>query len=1631
MNDIDNYKRFNTNKIFISNSLYYCIFITAELSYNVYFKKGFCLFNTLIILINLLIIKILSDLFKLNDLINNKEEYYYPFSKLNIKHLKNLLNKFNYYYSELLKYIQSFNKIMKIFIMTFYFFTNNYIFIKYSLYLNSTKYNKNIEFSVINYNTLNDLTRYIIIFFPFLDIYQKVYIYLKDEEANICVYLKNNFLSSLILLYYFIYANNITQTTYIIMYLIIINLISLVAIIIEEYIKQNKHNYFKLKFNIDYNYLVFNSNFNIYSYKFEQDFKSIIDDKIIIDSTDNLLNKQDYNCLNSNNCLYIKNFYINNPISILINSTKLYINYVFDINNIYLNNNEILLTSCSILKNNTESVYLINCILLRLLNSEVNNLNGKYLQTLATSEEEVSLINNIISEYKRLQKIIKTILLKIGISVETLDENCVLNCLLMNYKEIEKNYNLSYQANITSSDKSNANKSLNLINSNCNLLIKKFFNFIEIILDNISKTSDYVDYSIVNYSVNKEDIKQYKYDSEYITKLNLGFIKNNENLLEILIYKINSPEILNSMFNNTISKNFSRLFCINKKFYILAINNVDDSKKKLIYCHINNSILNNIYSNSSFNTIDNFRYNRSYSYNKHNKYCNIDYNNKYNTHNNLNNFQYSNITHIGNTEYLNSNIPNLKNNIKKHNSESSLSFGNIKVVSNSNTNNINNKIIKDESDIDKSKEYSNIKDFSSEFIGNILSPLEKNSLDNVSKFKSNINSIKSINNANKIYNNINSTKDLILENITYTSYSKLSSNKNNQAMYNYYRNSKTANKNNNIYKRKYSFNDSKTSKIYNNFENFNKDNNISRSKSINIRNTANLSIKNNKLYDKYNFMLLDNKNLSCLEYETLINNKENVNNIPLFSVNQHNYAINIIKLIIQNKANKSKNIIENLNKILHDFKSPLLVVSNMCTFICENIEGIIFENKNNKNYNVFTTDHIEEIKYLKSISDFINVLIIDLTEFCKGASKNIINENNCILKEISSLTSIDYNLIKSIIEADYEYIINKTYNSYSSSNQNQFEYINIRELVSFVFGIFKFRKINDEDKKNVDMFLKIDDNIPEKIYCIDSKLKRILINLLSNAYKFTIRGSITLNVFPTTNVKRESIIQEIDNNSKINQCSNNIFKENANSLLNSPNKFFYQKIRFEVIDTGEGLSKDEINNLFVAYKMLDKNKLLNNNGSGLGLCIVKDLLKLFNSELLVESKLGKGTKFYFEIYCKVTISTKTTNNDYNFSINNSGSKKYLLKINDKTYSALNHNFINESPKSKHYKKMENNEYFVKCKVSNSNLSSVFSNKHSKNILNRPSYPSNFNEFVDSNVINKEKSLSQLNSTTIINNRLKLLSNLDNKNIKTSYSNKSLNSLGITDNANSKCDLINLNRSNYNDTSSVCTVLKSQFEGIKDIEIFLNKSKNKKESSISLTNIKCEDIKIINTESSPDEKVIKEFSKVLKKSINAHDELNNKPSSKPDNFNLYEENYVNLLNNKFDSKTSLLFNKISTTSVKLDELNPIYELSKYHNLNLLNKFNNLQQKFNNIENNDDNLKYIANLTEGGKKIESNEFILKPKKSPNFKKNNSNTFFTVNEDSDEENCSTNLEESILLEDLNGIFIINYNNYNVYII
>ncbi len=131
--------------------------------------------------------------------------------------------------------------------------------------------------------------------------------------------------------------------------------------------------------------------------------------------------------------------------------------------------------------------------------------------------------------------------------------------------------------------------------------------------------------------------------------------------------------------------------------------------------------------------------------------------------------------------------------------------------------------------------------------------------------------------------------------------------------------------------------------------------------------------------------------------------------------------------------------------------------------------------------------------------------------------------------------------------------------------------------------------------KNLNFHVFISTDVPASLIGDPNRIKQVLLNLCGNAIKFTKTGFVDIRVNALSVSEREAVL------------------------------------RFEIIDTGIGIPKDALPNIFDRFNQVDDSITRQYGGSGLGTTISKELVEMMGGQIHVQSDYGKGSRFYFDL----------------------------------------------------------------------------------------------------------------------------------------------------------------------------------------------------------------------------------------------------------------------------------------------------------------------------------------------------------------------------------------------------------------
>ncbi len=205
----------------------------------------------------------------------------------------------------------------------------------------------------------------------------------------------------------------------------------------------------------------------------------------------------------------------------------------------------------------------------------------------------------------------------------------------------------------------------------------------------------------------------------------------------------------------------------------------------------------------------------------------------------------------------------------------------------------------------------------------------------------------------------------------------------------------------------------------------------------------------------------------------------------------------------------------------------------------------------------------------------------------------ILGLNEMILRNTSELESKQYSSDVKRATNNLLEIVNEILD-FSKIDSGKMELVamdyNLANLIKDVVNMFSIRA----EEKGLQFVANVDTSLPVGLYGDDVKLRQILSNILSNAVKYTLKGTVEL------------------------QVSGETYDDKV-------------KLHFRVKDTGIGIKPENRSKLFREFERIEEKQNRGIEGTGLGMSITIRLLKMMNAELQVDSVYGEGSEFYFDL----------------------------------------------------------------------------------------------------------------------------------------------------------------------------------------------------------------------------------------------------------------------------------------------------------------------------------------------------------------------------------------------------------------
>lgn len=274
---------------------------------------------------------------------------------------------------------------------------------------------------------------------------------------------------------------------------------------------------------------------------------------------------------------------------------------------------------------------------------------------------------------------------------------------------------------------------------------------------------------------------------------------------------------------------------------------------------------------------------------------------------------------------------------------------------------------------------------------------------------------------------------------------------------------------------------------------------------------------------------------------------------------------------------------------------------------------------------VDVTEEVEAVAKFEVASQAKSRFLAQMSHEIRTPINTVLGMNEMILRESEDKGILEYaenidsagNTLLSLINSILDF---------SKIEDGKMDIVPVKyDTASFINDLYH-SIIQRADTKGLALIFDVDSDLPCTMIGDDVRFSQVIMNLLTNAVKYTEKGSVTLS------------IKEIER------------------------KAVSVKLHVSVKDTGIGIKEENLGRLYESFERLDEVRNHSIEGTGLGISIVTSLLKLMGSSLDVKSVYGEGSEFSF------TIEQKIANNmpigDYKTRLNESGKRRDSVEIID-------------------------------------------------------------------------------------------------------------------------------------------------------------------------------------------------------------------------------------------------------------------------------------------------------------------------------------------------------------------------------
>lgn len=280
----------------------------------------------------------------------------------------------------------------------------------------------------------------------------------------------------------------------------------------------------------------------------------------------------------------------------------------------------------------------------------------------------------------------------------------------------------------------------------------------------------------------------------------------------------------------------------------------------------------------------------------------------------------------------------------------------------------------------------------------------------------------------------------------------------------------------------------------------------------------------------------------------------------------------------------------------NEYFLPSVIIAMVLLFACRCIAGVSITVLNDRNAALqqATLEAQEAREQAELANQGKTIFLSNMSHEIRTPINAVLGLDEMIIRESEEETIRDYAMDIKSSGKSLLALVNDVLD-FSKIESGKLELVNteydVSSVINDLVNMISARAIG----KGLSFMVDVKPEVPHLLFGDEVRIKQIILNLLTNAVKYTDKGTVTLTI-DYSKVDNEKI-----------------------------------KLLVSVKDTGKGIKEADMEKLFVPFERIEEKRNRNIEGTGLGMSITKQLLALMDSKLQVDSVYGKGSNFTFEI----------------------------------------------------------------------------------------------------------------------------------------------------------------------------------------------------------------------------------------------------------------------------------------------------------------------------------------------------------------------------------------------------------------